>query len=458
MAYCRASRCSVMARSSRLPVRPDTPYARITSAPTTLSDTPLSMAAARSRTRPYAPSSRCWQARITSTAGTNEAMTTSVNGELYAAMTAVVTRVWPTQMSSTTPFHCRNPLIWSTSPVTRETRAPRRSVCWCSIDRLWTCRNTRVRTAASAVSLTRNSRYIMRYPAPTATSRTAAVNATTSATMPRSGPPDARSPRSMPCWIATGTATRPAVMTTASRNVPASPRYSSGESASPRRSVRQVDSVMRRRPRPAGSEGAQRPSRAVGHRAAGKAHDPRERSERQQARSCAAARGRPGASRDVQGHGQPAAGCLGRRDRAAHGLGEPARDREPETEPHGVGAVVQALKRGEDALPVAGRYAGAVVDDVQPYVVAVGVAVQPDPALGWARGAGVGDEVGHDAFEQSGVRVGEGQVVGDVHVDRAALGRGVQQGLGDDRVERHRLPVHAEDARLQPAHRQQVLS
>ena len=40
-------------------------------------------------------------------------------------------------------------------------------------------------------------------------------------------------------------------------------------------------SVMRRRPQPAGSEGAQRLSRTVGYRVADKAHDPHERSERQ---------------------------------------------------------------------------------------------------------------------------------------------------------------------------------
>ena len=62
------------------------------------------------------------------------------------------------------------------------------------------------------------------------------------ATTPRSGPPAASSPRSMPCWIATGTATRPAIETIAKASVPASPVRSSGESASPRRTVRRIDS------------------------------------------------------------------------------------------------------------------------------------------------------------------------------------------------------------------------
>ena len=53
-------------------------------------------------------------------------------------------------------------MIWSTSLVTRETSEPRRSDCWCSIDRSWMCRKVRVRSAASAVSLTVNSRRIIR--------------------------------------------------------------------------------------------------------------------------------------------------------------------------------------------------------------------------------------------------------------------------------------------------------
>jgi hypothetical protein len=48
--------------------------------------------------------------------------------------------------------------IWSTSLVTRLTSEPRRAACWCSIDRSCTWRNARTRSAASAVSVVRNSR------------------------------------------------------------------------------------------------------------------------------------------------------------------------------------------------------------------------------------------------------------------------------------------------------------
>ena len=60
-------------------MRPATPYARMTGAPTTLSATAASIAPMRWRTRPYAPARRRWNARITMTAGTNAAITTSVS-------------------------------------------------------------------------------------------------------------------------------------------------------------------------------------------------------------------------------------------------------------------------------------------------------------------------------------------------------------------------------------------
>ncbi|CNG49533.1 Uncharacterised protein [Mycobacterium tuberculosis] len=46
------------------------------------------------------------------------------------------------------PPDCMNWLIWSTSPVTRDTSAPRRSPLWVSIDRSWTCRNAFTRSPA----------------------------------------------------------------------------------------------------------------------------------------------------------------------------------------------------------------------------------------------------------------------------------------------------------------------
>ena len=73
-------------------------------------------------------------------------------------MRTVATMSWPRLTTSSTPPHCMNVLIVSTSLVTRETSEPRRSACWCSIDRSWTCRKARARSVASAVSVVRKSR------------------------------------------------------------------------------------------------------------------------------------------------------------------------------------------------------------------------------------------------------------------------------------------------------------
>ena len=69
---------------------------------------------------------------------------------------------WPTLITSMSPAHCMNVLIVSTSLVTRETSAPRRSVFWVRTDRSWTCRNAFVRSVASPPSVTVNSRTFMR--------------------------------------------------------------------------------------------------------------------------------------------------------------------------------------------------------------------------------------------------------------------------------------------------------
>ncbi len=128
-------------------------------------------------------------------------------------------------------------MIWSTSLVTREVSVPRRSDCWCSIDRSWMWRKVRVRTVASAVSLTVNSRRIIRYEHIVVMASTTTVAATMVTTTPTSGPPGARRPRSITCCTAIGTATRPTMATTESARVPPSPTRSSGERDSPRRMV-----------------------------------------------------------------------------------------------------------------------------------------------------------------------------------------------------------------------------
>ena len=138
----------------RAAVRRCTPYARMTPAPTTLSLTAASIVPTCLRTTPYATVSRFWKNRTTSTSGPNATYTTSVRGHEYRAITTVVMVSCPKLTSRITPPHWRNWLIWSTSPVTRDTSEPRRSLCWCSIDRSWMWRNVRARTPASAVSLT----------------------------------------------------------------------------------------------------------------------------------------------------------------------------------------------------------------------------------------------------------------------------------------------------------------
>ena len=73
-------------------------------------------------------------------------------------MSTVATAICSTETSSMIPPHCTNSEIVSTSDVTRETSDPRRSVFCVSTDRSCTCRNARVRSASSPLSLDRNSR------------------------------------------------------------------------------------------------------------------------------------------------------------------------------------------------------------------------------------------------------------------------------------------------------------
>ena len=69
---------------------------------------------------------------------------------------------WPTLMTNSRPPNTRNWLTWSTSLVTRETRAPRRSVFWVSSGRSWTWRKALMRKVASPRSDEVNSREVIR--------------------------------------------------------------------------------------------------------------------------------------------------------------------------------------------------------------------------------------------------------------------------------------------------------
>ena len=68
-------------------------------------------------------------------------------------MTMVTIRTWAAAMNRNMPPCWMNTVTVSMSLVTRLTRAPRCSDCWCSIDRSWTCRNALARTADSPRSL-----------------------------------------------------------------------------------------------------------------------------------------------------------------------------------------------------------------------------------------------------------------------------------------------------------------
>lgn len=64
-----------------------------------------------------------------------QTQTTSASKGLYTNINTVAMSNWPIAISSIRPLNWTNWLIWSTSLVTRETRAPRRSPFWVSIDR-----------------------------------------------------------------------------------------------------------------------------------------------------------------------------------------------------------------------------------------------------------------------------------------------------------------------------------
>ncbi len=107
--------------------------------------------------------------------------------------------------------------IVSTSLVTRETSAPRRSAFWVSTDRSCTCRNAFVRNVARPASVARKIRTFATYDETPVTATPTAAASTSAATSPGRAPPGELIPRSTVCWTAIGTTTRPAVETRATR-------------------------------------------------------------------------------------------------------------------------------------------------------------------------------------------------------------------------------------------------
>src|SRR5689334_18831737 len=140
-----------------------------------------------------------------------------------------------------TPPKTRNWLTWSTSLVTRETSAPRRSVFWVSSGRSCTCRKALIRSVARPFSAVVNNRTVIRYDEnPVTTIATVAISAIIP-TKPRSIPCGPLMPLSRVCWTAIGTTTRPAVPSRASPTVPPKPSLSSGEISAPSRMVSQAE-------------------------------------------------------------------------------------------------------------------------------------------------------------------------------------------------------------------------
>ena len=135
------------------------------------------------------------------------------------------------------PPNTRNWLTWSTSVVTRETRAPRRSVFWVSSGRSWTCRKALIRSVARPRSEVRKSLLVMKYDATLVNAMATAQARPVRRTKETSGPSGPLTPWSRVCCTAIGTMTCPNDATTANSRVTPMPSLSSGEMATPRRMV-----------------------------------------------------------------------------------------------------------------------------------------------------------------------------------------------------------------------------
>ena len=140
-------------------------------------------------------------------------------------------------MMPKTPPNTRNCETWSTSLVTRDTRAPRCSVFWVSSGRSWTCRNALIRSVASPRSEAVNSRAVMKYDETPVARIARAANTAICETKETSTPVGPLMPLSRVCCTEMGTTTRPAVPINASTIVQPKPTPSSGEKRSPLRIV-----------------------------------------------------------------------------------------------------------------------------------------------------------------------------------------------------------------------------
>ena len=117
----------------------------------------------------------------------------------------------------------------STSLVTRLTSEPRRSPLWVSTARSWTWRNARTRRLASPASVALNNRTLTIHAVPAVTSTTRAASAQSSDDAARRpGHRSARTPASIVCCTATGTASLPSVVAAAIARVTPMPSANSG--------------------------------------------------------------------------------------------------------------------------------------------------------------------------------------------------------------------------------------
>ena len=138
-----------------------------------------------------------------------------------------------------------------------------------------------------------------------------------------------------------------------------------------------------------------------------------------------------------------------------HGVQKPVGDGQPESDADAAG-VAQALEGLEEAVAVAGRDAGAVVDDLEFDPVAVAGRGDLDRPVGRGPGQGVGDNVGDGPLQQARVDVDARQRLGHVDLDAAAVVGKAGKGGRHHLVDSDRPVVQAERAGLEPGHVEQV--
>ncbi len=117
----------------------------------------------RSAPVPYAVASRRWNSRTTTAAAGTPPAPPAPAATSTPSSRSLVTTIWPRLISRVTPFHCRNWVIWSMSLVTREVSAPAPLGLLVQHRQVVDVSERTGAHGANAVSLTVNSRRIIRY-------------------------------------------------------------------------------------------------------------------------------------------------------------------------------------------------------------------------------------------------------------------------------------------------------